>query len=166
MFFTTRENLRILLYAISIWQCCFNPVRKTCSHLWLDNIHELFISDLSRCRFASAPVHLVQPVRYEYLLFLNLEPKSEFHFLYLATIFRQHFDHQTPILCRYTSRISIGSNACTNFLSLPVFMKESACRTVSLCETRTAVHEWACYPIIIILQKFYWDWNIKSFKAF
>ena len=40
--------------------------------------------------FASVRVHSVQSVRYEYVRFLNLAPKSDFHFLYLATIFRQH----------------------------------------------------------------------------
>ena len=64
----------------------------------------------SRCRFASACVHSVQSIRYEYVGLLNLEPKSDFHFLYLATIFRQH--HQSFM---YTSRISISCNACANF---------------------------------------------------
>ena len=40
--------------------------------------------------FVSARVHSVQSVRYEYARFLNLELKSDFHFLYLATVFRQH----------------------------------------------------------------------------
>ena len=38
----------------------------------------------------SAHVHSVQSVRYKYVQFLNLESKSDFHFLYLATKFRQH----------------------------------------------------------------------------
>ena len=39
-----------------------------------------------RAGFASARVHSVQSVRYEYVPFLNLELKSDFHFLYLAKI--------------------------------------------------------------------------------
>ena len=54
-----------------------------------------------RLRFASERVHSVQPVRYKYFRFLNLEPTSDFHFLYLDII----------NLCRYNSLISISSNA-------------------------------------------------------
>ena len=46
----------------------------------------LYLREGTSLGFASAHVHSVQSVRYEYVRFLNLEPKSDFHFLYLVTI--------------------------------------------------------------------------------
>ena len=67
-------------------------------------------------RFTSQQVRSVQSIRYKYAQFLNLEMKSNFHFLYLDN---------TIDLCRYTSRISIGSYGYTNFsVGLLKFMKE------------------------------------------
>ena len=92
--------------------------------------------------FASAGVHSVQSVRCQYVRFLNLELKSDFHFLYVATIFRQHHQPLALVLAVMRAQFFL-------YVFARIYKRICACRTVSLRETRTTVCEWACCNIIL-----------------